>query len=129
MSYADKKARLAAALAAQAAAGGPAFGLAKRTSNLVRDRESKARPRVDLSGFDEVIPIDPGEIAVSEFAPAKCHFGCRSGGSKTCSVNDEMTPDELRAMVVAGITAPSAPENVARRPIVALQGGRLKKRR
>ena len=59
MSYADKKALLATALAAQAAAGGPAFGLAKRTSNLFRDREAKARPRVDLSRFDEVIRVDP----------------------------------------------------------------------
>ena len=47
----------------------------------------------------------------------------------TGKTRSKMTPDELRAMVVAGITAPSAPENVARRPIVALQGGRLKKRR
>lgn len=39
----------------------------------------------------------------------------------------KMTPDQLRAMVVAGIAAPS--ETVARRPIVALQGSRLKKRR
>lgn len=39
----------------------------------------------------------------------------------------KMTPDQLRAMVVAGIASPS--ETVARRPIVALQGSRLKKRR
>ena len=58
MSYADKTARLAAALAAGRADGMPAFGLAKRTSNLFRDRES-ARPRVDLSSFDEVVRVDP----------------------------------------------------------------------
>lgn len=40
--------------------------------------------------------------------------------------HSKMTPDQLRAMVVAGIAAPS--ETVARRPIVA-QGSRLKKRR
>jgi phosphoribosyl-ATP pyrophosphohydrolase len=47
----------------------------------------------------------------------------------TGKTRSKMTPDELRAMVDASITAPSASENVARRPIVALQGGRLKKRR
>jgi len=59
VSYAEKKARLAAALAAQDAAGAPAFGLAKRTSNLFRDRDAKPRPRIDLSGFDEVVHVDP----------------------------------------------------------------------
>ena len=59
MTHEEKLARLAAALAAPGTAGAPAFGLAKRTSNLFRDRETKARPRVDLSGFDEVIRVDP----------------------------------------------------------------------
>jgi phosphoribosyl-ATP pyrophosphohydrolase len=40
----------------------------------------------------------------------------------------KMTSDQLRA-VVAGIANPPASETVARRPIVALQGSRLKKRR
>ena len=39
----------------------------------------------------------------------------------------KITPDQLRA--VAGIANPPASETVARRPIVALQGSRLKKRR
>ena len=59
MSYEEKKARLAAALAAQDAAGAPSFGLAKRTSNLFRDRGAGPRPRIDLSGFDEVVRVDP----------------------------------------------------------------------
>lgn len=59
MSHAEKTARLAAALAQREATGAPAFGLAKRTSNLFRDRDAKPRPRVDLSGFDEVIRVDP----------------------------------------------------------------------
>jgi FAD/FMN-containing dehydrogenase len=50
-----KLARLLAELAAGGAAG---IGLAKRTSNLFRDREAKARPRVDLSGFNEVVRVD-----------------------------------------------------------------------
>ena len=53
--YADKRARLAASLAADAGGG---FGLAKETSNLFRDRAPRARPRVDLSGFDRVIAVD-----------------------------------------------------------------------
>jgi FAD/FMN-containing dehydrogenase len=59
VSYADKAARLAAALGVPDAGRAPPFGLAKRTSNLFRDRE-RARPRVDLSGFDAVIGVDAG---------------------------------------------------------------------
>ncbi|CAG0959307.1 Delta24-sterol reductase [Burkholderiales bacterium] len=59
MDYARKKARLAASLAAAGADGAPAFGLAKRTSNLFRDRSAAPRPRIDLSGFDEVVRVDP----------------------------------------------------------------------
>ncbi|HEY6240848.1 MAG TPA: FAD-binding oxidoreductase [Burkholderiales bacterium] len=52
--YEDKLARLRAQLS-----GGPdGIGLAKGTSNLFRDRERQARPRVDLSGFDEVVRVD-----------------------------------------------------------------------
>ena len=47
----------------------------------------------------------------------------------TGKARSKMTPDQLRAMVVAGIAAPPASETVARRPIVARQTGRLKKRR
>ena len=57
MSYAAKAARVTAALAAAGGGRGQAFGLWKPTSNLFRDRE-RARPRVDLSGFDEVIGVD-----------------------------------------------------------------------
>ena len=34
-------------------------GLAKRTSNLFRDRAPKPRPRIDLASFNEVIRVDP----------------------------------------------------------------------
>jgi FAD/FMN-containing dehydrogenase len=54
--YADKKARLAAELAAAGGAAG--IGLAKRTSNLFRDRARGSPPRIDLSGFTDVIRID-----------------------------------------------------------------------
>ena len=55
--YAAKKAQ---ALAALAAAGGPVRpSVAKATSNLFRDRTSRARPRVDLARFADVIAVDP----------------------------------------------------------------------
>ena len=57
--HADKKADLARALAETTTERGVAVGLAKRTSNLFRDRAPRARPRIDLANFDEVIRVDP----------------------------------------------------------------------
>jgi FAD/FMN-containing dehydrogenase len=60
--YADKLERLRAGLSE----GGPGgIGLAKSTSNLFRDRELQARPRVDLSGFNEVVEVDAARACVS----------------------------------------------------------------
>ena len=56
ITYAEKKARLSAELAA--AGGTAAAGLRKETSNLFRDRERRQRPKIDLSHFDQVIRID-----------------------------------------------------------------------
>ena len=54
----DRLAAEAAAVLRSAAPGGAApIGLAKRTSNLFRDRQP-ARPCLDLRGFDEVIEVD-----------------------------------------------------------------------
>jgi FAD/FMN-containing dehydrogenase len=36
-----------------------AIGLAKNTSNLFRDRNARERPKLDLSGFDQIVGIDP----------------------------------------------------------------------
>jgi FAD/FMN-containing dehydrogenase len=55
--YAEKTARLAAALASAPASGQAAVGLAKATSNLFRDRARRA-PRVDLGHFNQVIRVD-----------------------------------------------------------------------
>jgi len=57
--YADKRTRLAASLAAARGDGATAFGLAKPTSNLFRDRAVRTAPRIDLSGFDSVLGVDP----------------------------------------------------------------------
>src|SRR5437867_12294206 len=51
----EKRTRLLEALRERGAGG---VGLAKRTSNLFRDRKAPARPRVDLSGFNEVVRVD-----------------------------------------------------------------------
>ncbi len=56
IAYADKKARLRTDL--ERTGGFGAAGLAKRTSNLFRDRVPKRPPRIDLSSFDDVIRID-----------------------------------------------------------------------
>ena len=58
MTHAEKTARLLSDLAAARASGEAAFGLAKPTSNLFRDRARRA-PRIDLSHFNEVIRVDP----------------------------------------------------------------------
>ncbi len=44
-------------------------------------------------------------------------------------LNVKAVPDKSRTKVVGGIAPAPVTENVARRPIVALQSGRLKKRR
>ncbi len=69
IAYADKTARLGAEIAA--AGGVAAAGLAKRTSNLFRDRAPKQRPRVDLASFADVIRIDPvaGVVAAEGMIP------------------------------------------------------------
>src|SRR5437667_6992005 len=51
----EKRTRLLEALRERGAGG---VGLAKHTSNLFRDRAPGARPRIDLSGFNEVVRVD-----------------------------------------------------------------------
>jgi FAD/FMN-containing dehydrogenase len=57
--HTDKKSHLSLALAETSADGRAAVGLAKRTSNLFRDRTTRVRPRINLANFDEVIRLDP----------------------------------------------------------------------
>jgi FAD/FMN-containing dehydrogenase len=59
VTYDDRRSALAASLAAQHP---PAFGLAKSTSNLFRDRAPRRAPRVDLSHFRHVIAVGDGRI-------------------------------------------------------------------
>jgi len=57
--HAERRAELVATLAGAAAGRPPGIGLAKSTSNLFRDRARRARPAVDLAGFDQIIRVDP----------------------------------------------------------------------
>lgn len=54
--YEEKLQRLLAAFQTE---GRRDIGLAKSTSNLFRDRPERPRPKVDLSGFNQVICVDP----------------------------------------------------------------------
>ena len=54
--YSAKLEQLQRSLSAGGAAG---IGLSKKTSNLFRNRGEAARPRVDLTGFNEVIRVNP----------------------------------------------------------------------
>jgi hypothetical protein len=58
----NKLARLRAELGARSARG---IGLSKSTSNLFRDREAAGQPRIDLSGFNEVVRVDVAGGTVS----------------------------------------------------------------
>src|SRR5574340_1186837 len=55
--HAERLAALRAALPA-AVGGGAPLGLAKRTSNLFRDRDAAARARLALSAFSHVLAVD-----------------------------------------------------------------------
>ncbi|HEY6827142.1 MAG TPA: FAD-binding oxidoreductase [Gemmatimonadaceae bacterium] len=57
-SYTEKSAQLLADLAATRSANGAAVGLAKRTSNLFRERADRPRPRLDLSHFNCPLRVD-----------------------------------------------------------------------
>jgi FAD/FMN-containing dehydrogenase len=56
--YSEKAARLLADVAAARRSGTANVGLAKRTSNLFRDRGRKRAPRIDLAHFNRVIAVD-----------------------------------------------------------------------
>jgi len=58
LAHVERVRALTDSLHRQAGATAP-LGLAKATSNLFRDRRDGARQRLDLSGFDHVLDIDP----------------------------------------------------------------------
>src|SRR5258706_6992110 len=54
--YDGQLARLRAELSES---GADVVGLAKDTSNLFRNRAARARPKIDLSGFNQVLAVNP----------------------------------------------------------------------
>jgi FAD/FMN-containing dehydrogenase len=54
----------AAAAALKRRAGGPPLALAKRTSNLFRDRDRGGREPLDLTGFNHVLGVDRARMLV-----------------------------------------------------------------
>jgi FAD/FMN-containing dehydrogenase len=97
--YADKRAQLAASLAAD---GGAGFGLAKQTSNLFRDRAPRARPRVDLSGFDRVIAVDPAAGTVD--AEGMTTFVDLTDATLACGTMPAVVP-QLKSITLGGAVA------------------------
>jgi len=63
-SYAEKTARLLADLGSAQSSEAVAIGLAKRTSNLFRERAHRPAPRLDLSHFNRPLRVDPGTAVV-----------------------------------------------------------------
>ena len=56
--YAEKTARLLAAVESARRSGQPGVGLAKTTSNLFRERAPRRAPRIDVSHFNGVLRVD-----------------------------------------------------------------------
>jgi FAD/FMN-containing dehydrogenase len=65
ITYEDKRAALAASMKARDA---PAFGLAKSTSNLFRDRAPRRNARIDLSHFNRVLGVRDGVVEAEGMA-------------------------------------------------------------
>jgi FAD/FMN-containing dehydrogenase len=64
IAHAEKTARLLADISSAPPSDVPAVGLAKRTSNLFRDRTARRAPRVDLAHFNAVLRVDSNAMLV-----------------------------------------------------------------
>ncbi len=63
--------------------------LSEETLNqLQTDPMARLYHPVKSLGFEELIPIAPDQVVLSEFAKSKCSFGCRSSHQKECKDND-----------------------------------------
>jgi FAD/FMN-containing dehydrogenase len=100
-SHQRKVEQLSAALAGSGALGADGVGLRKRTSNLFRDRR-KARPRVDLRGFDEVIAVDRGRGLVD--AEGMATYEALVDATLACSAMPCVVP-QLRSITLGGALA------------------------
>ncbi|GIK87485.1 MAG: FAD-linked oxidase [Betaproteobacteria bacterium] len=62
--HAERVGRLVDAVDAARRHGTLSIGLAKRTSNLFRDRQARSAPTIDLAGFDQVLRVDADRALV-----------------------------------------------------------------
>ncbi|PWT76906.1 MAG: FAD-linked oxidase, partial [Proteobacteria bacterium] len=65
LSFADRKADLAQAIAAESARGATPLGLKKNTSNLFRDRAESPKRKLDVSAFHHVLGVDTQQRSVN----------------------------------------------------------------
>ncbi len=97
--YGDKLARLRGSLQGGDAAGA---GLAKNTSNLFRRRAGRARPRVDLSRFDDVLAVDVAAGTV------ECEAMATYAGLVDATLEHGMMPNvvpQLKSITLGGAVA------------------------
>ena len=100
--YAEKTARLATAIAAARGAGPLAVGLAKRTSNLFRDRARRPAPRIDLRDFDQVIRVDAAARLVE--AEGMTTFAALVDATLAVGAMPAVVP-ELKSITLGGAVA------------------------
>jgi len=102
MEHADKLARLEAAIASARREGRLAIGLAKRTSNLFRDRSERRAPRVDLSGFDAVLGVDTARGLVE--AEGMCSYEALADATLAHGAVPAVVP-QLKSITLGGAAA------------------------
>ncbi len=67
---------------------------------LLIDPMSRIYHPIKAIGFEELIPITPDQVVLSEFAKNKCSYGCRSAHRKEC-VDNDLYPVEKTASLLA----------------------------
>jgi len=100
--HADRLARLEAAIASARREGRLAIGLAKRTSNLFRDRASRRAPRIDLSGFDAVLGVDTSRGLVE--AEGMCTYEALADATLARGAVPAVVP-QLKSITLGGAAA------------------------
>jgi FAD/FMN-containing dehydrogenase len=101
--HARRRERLAQQLRARSGAAGTVpLGLAKRTSNLFRDRAAQPRQRLDVSEFDHVLAVDPaaGWIDVEGMTP----YEAAADAALARGVMPAVVP-QLKTITVGGAAA------------------------
>lgn len=105
-SHAQKVERLRALLAARQ---GP-VGLAKRTSNLFRDRREEPKQRLDVRDFDTVLQVDPAAGLID--AEGMVTYERLADMALACGVMPAVVP-QLKSITLGGAVAGVAIESSA----------------